>query len=154
MRPDFDTYAFRLAREASTRATCSRLSVGAIAVRRTRIVGTGYNGAPSGERHCEHERYRADPVQDPDLALVNGRLSCQRALHAEANVVDYAREEGISLAGCAFYVTTYPCFRCAEAMLFAGVSAVYVDRPEDYPHDPRVASLLRTHGVRIQMRQA
>ncbi|MGB5617311.1 MAG: cytidine deaminase, partial [Desulfobacterales bacterium] len=34
------------------RSTCTRRAVGAIIVKDKRILSTGYNGAPSGIRHC------------------------------------------------------------------------------------------------------
>lgn len=39
------------------RGTCSRLKVGAVFSREGRILSTGYNGAPAGMPHCEHETW-------------------------------------------------------------------------------------------------
>jgi dCMP deaminase len=56
-RPTWDFYFMRLAHEAATMGTCSRRQVGAIAVRDKRVLATGFNGAPAGTHHCEHEKY-------------------------------------------------------------------------------------------------
>lgn len=120
-------------------------------MRNMRIVGTGYNGAPPGVRHCEHEVYPGMPHLDPDLSLRNGRFSCHHAVHAEHNVVLYAKQEGISLVGCDLFVTTYPCFDCAEHIVHAGIRAVFIDRPRDYPHDPRVSQIAREFGVILHL---
>ena len=36
----------------SERSTCTRRAVGAVLVKEKRILSTGYNGAPSGLKHC------------------------------------------------------------------------------------------------------
>ena len=52
-RPSWDEYFLKLAFEVSKRSTCLRRAVGAIIVKDRRILATGYNGVPSGLRHCE-----------------------------------------------------------------------------------------------------
>ena len=47
--PDYFMSITYLVRE---RSTCLRRKVGAIAVKDRHILATGYNGAPSGVRHC------------------------------------------------------------------------------------------------------
>jgi len=51
-RPTWDEYFMDIVRLVSRRSTCLRRSVGAILVKDKRILATGYNGAPSGLRHC------------------------------------------------------------------------------------------------------
>jgi dCMP deaminase len=41
-----------IAFEVSKRSTCARVNVGAIIVKNQRIVSMGWNGAPSGKKHC------------------------------------------------------------------------------------------------------
>lgn len=40
---------------ASARGTCPRKSVGVVIARDGRILSTGYNGAPKGLPHCQHQ---------------------------------------------------------------------------------------------------
>ena len=51
-RPDWDEYFMDIAILVARRSSCLRRSVGAVLVRENRILTTGYNGAPSGLRHC------------------------------------------------------------------------------------------------------
>ena len=51
-RPDWDNYFLDIAELVSKRSTCCRRSVGAGLVRDSRILATGYNGAPSKLQHC------------------------------------------------------------------------------------------------------
>ena len=51
-RPEWDAYFLAMAIVASTRSTCIRRRIGAVLVLDNRILATGYNGSPSGTRHC------------------------------------------------------------------------------------------------------
>ena len=51
-RPSWDEYFMKLAEEVQTRTTCLRRPVGALIVKDKRILATGYNGVPTGLRHC------------------------------------------------------------------------------------------------------
>lgn len=90
-RPDWDTYFIRIALEVSKRSTCPRASVGAVIVRDNRILATGYNGAPAGEKHCS------------DVGCLIVGEHCQRAVHAETNAMAQAARHGISIDGAILY---------------------------------------------------
>ena len=47
-----EAYFMDIAFLVSRRSTCLRRSVGAIVVKDKRILSTGYNGAPTGIKHC------------------------------------------------------------------------------------------------------
>ena len=51
-RPDWDEYFMEIAEVVRKRSTCLRRKVGAIIVKDSRILATGYNGAPAGVPHC------------------------------------------------------------------------------------------------------
>lgn len=101
-----------VARLYARRSSCPRASVGVVAVREGRIVGAGYNGAPSGLSHCV----------TVGCDVVDG--VCRRAVHAEANLVAHAAKTGTPLDGTHVYTTHSPCHNCAKLLLNAGVLAI------------------------------
>lgn len=112
-RPSWDDYFFSLAAVAATRASCPRASVGVVLVdpRTHRVVGTGYNGAPSGDPSCDE--VGCDMVDN----------HCVRSVHGEANAIAAAARHGVSLDGKVAYITAPldVCVRCANLMISAGV---------------------------------
>lgn len=100
----------------SRRATCCRLSVGAVAVQNNRAVHMGYNGTPVGETHC-------NPIDcDTDKP-------CTRAIHAEDNLIKSAHNLGIDLKGAKLFVTHQPCYNCSKVIVKAGIDEVYYAEP-------------------------
>jgi dCMP deaminase len=91
VRPDWDTYFIRIAKEVSSRATCNRAAVGAVIVKDNRILSTGYNGSPAGEPHC----------LDVGCDIVDNQ--CVRTVHAEANAIIEAARLGIAIIGATLY---------------------------------------------------
>lgn len=117
----------------SQRGTCGRLQVGAIAVRHGRPVANAYNGPLKSENHCNS--------LDCDTSK-----PCQRAVHAEANLIAYCAREGIALGGAELYVTHSPCIKCAELIIAAGISHVYF---RDSFRDTSGLVRLHTNGIKI-----
>jgi dCMP deaminase len=138
-RPRPSQYYMNIANAVSKRGTCTRAQVGAVAVKDTRILATGYNGAPRKLEHCRHYLYDK-PEDDPDLAIIAGRYSCNKAIHAEANLIAFAAgNQGISLKNCTVYTTAYPCLSCFKQMISARVGkVVYL---KGYFNDPNVSKL-------------
>jgi dCMP deaminase len=127
-RPSWDSYFLEIAKLVATRATCPRRSVGAVIVRDRHILATGYNGAPSGLRHCPEHGGERDW---PDGCLRAGH--CIRALHAEQNALLQAAKIGIACAGATIYVTCQPCNACAKMIINAGIDRVIYEG--EYPDD-------------------
>ena len=81
-RQSWDGYFMGLAYQVAQRSTCLRRQVGAVAVNeRRRIIGTGYNGAPSGLTHCTPDSCIRIRKNIPS----GERLDLCKAIHAEAN---------------------------------------------------------------------
>ena len=91
--PDYFMSITYLVRE---RSTCLRRKVGAIAVKDRHILATGYNGAPSGVRHC-----------------------------LEQNVIIQAAVHGVSIAGAELYCTTFPCAMCSKMLINCGIKHIW-----------------------------
>lgn len=109
MRPSVESVLMQTAHAFSSRSTCSRLHVGAVLARDSRVIATGYNGAPAGMPHCRHQT-----AGEP----------CISAVHAEANAVAFAARHGIATDGATLYVTHSPCLECAKLLVNAGVARV------------------------------
>lgn len=121
MRKSWDEYFMEIAEIVKTRSTCLRRQVGAVIVKENRIITTGYNGAPSGLKHCTEiggcERTR--------LNIPSGqRHELCRALHAEQNAIIQAAKIGVSTEGATIYITLQPCVICAKMLVNAGIKRI------------------------------
>lgn len=135
LRPSWDETFLEVARVLSRRGTCSRKAVGAVLVKDTRIVATGYNGAPAGLPHCNHQATVGSDME-------NGH--CAVAEHAERNALIYSGRES---RGGTMYVTVAPCLTCLRMMVTAGV--VRIVYGESYRPDRRVDELCAQAGIEI-----
>ena len=121
-RQTWDEYFLSLAGAASTRATCVRRKVGAVIVRERHIVSTGYNGGPSGTRHCDEG---GCPRATSEAAMGSGYDSCI-AIHAEANALLFCGPE--ARRNATIYCTDLPCFGCAKLIANSGITEVVAAR--------------------------
>jgi len=131
-----------VARVMAGRATCLRRQVGAVLVRENRILATGYNGAPTGIKHCLDTGCLREQMNIPS----GERHELCRAVHAEQNVIIQAALHGVTTAGSTLYVTCQPCFICAKMLINAGIRRVVCEGP--YP-DPLAEAILREAGVEL-----
>ncbi len=128
-RPDWGSYFMEIARIVSMRSTCLRRNVGAVIVKDKRILATGYNGAPSGLKHCLEvsclrEKLKIAPGERHELC---------RGLHAEQNAIIQAAYHGVSINGADLYCTHLPCSICIKMLINAGIREVYYE--EGYPDE-------------------
>lgn len=116
-RPNWDEHFMGLAEMASYMSTCSKLKVGAIAVVDKRPIATGFNGAPSGVRHCDSNTCLkvSQDTGCSDLCI---------GVHAEQNIIAQCAREGIKLKGATVYVTHRPCLLCLKMLINSGVSSI------------------------------
>lgn len=134
------------ARLWAARSTCSRLHVGCVIARESRILTTGYNGTPSGMLHCDHT------CTCPSKKFGNEKHSkgclagepCTTAVHAEANAIAFAARYGLLLEGAFLYTTHMPCLNCCMLIVNSGIAAVVWDI--DY-RDESGLKLLEVAGV-------
>ncbi len=142
MRPSWDEYFMQIVELIKTRSTCLRRQVGALVVRDKRILATGYNGAPSGCRHCTTMGCIRDTLNIPS----GQRHELCRASHAEQNAIAQAAFSGTSIKGGTMYVTLQPCVICAKMIINAGIEKIVFKGA--YPDDLAM-DLLQESGVRV-----
>ena len=128
-RLSWDRYFINMALLASERSTCLRRQVGAVAVKDTHILATGYNGAPKGQQHCTVTGCLRKQLNIPS----GEKHEICRGVHAEQNIICQAALYGVSLKGATIYCTNQPCSICARLIVNAGITEViYL---EGYPDD-------------------
>jgi len=133
-------YFMQIAYLVAQRSTCLRRKVGAIAVRDKRILATGYNGAPTGLKHCKEVGCLRDQLNIPS----GERHELCRALHAEQNVIVQAATYGVNIAGAELYCTTQPCLICTKMLINCRITSVYFS--EGYP-DELAREMLDEAGI-------
>ena len=142
-RPGWDDYFMNIAQLVATRSTCLRRSVGAVLVREKRLLATGYNGAPSGLRHCLDVGCFRQQNHIPS----GERHELCRGLHAEQNAIIQAAMHGVSVKGASLYCTNHPCIICAKMIINAGISSVIIK--EGY-EDAMARDILKEAGIEVR----
>ncbi len=129
-RPSWDKYFMDMAHLASTRSTCLRRKVGAVAIKNKRVISTGYNGAPKNITSCDE----IGSCMRDTLNVPSGeRHELCWASHAEMNLVCQAACSHISLKGAIVYITTAPCSLCLKLLINAEIREIVYQNP--YPDD-------------------
>jgi dCMP deaminase len=149
MRPTRDAWAMGLAKLTAERSTCLRRHVGCVLLDGDgRVLSTGYNGVPSGQKHCNERVTEAwvdgsslapglclpifkYPHACPGAQAPSGtNLSGCDAIHAEQNAIAFCQDVR-KIDTC--YVTTSPCDPCTKLLLGTGCRRiVFID---EYPGD-------------------
>jgi dCMP deaminase len=125
-----------ITRLVANRSTCLRRHVGAILVKDKRILASGYNGAPSGMKHCEEVGCIRENTSVPS----GERHELCRGLHAEQNVIIQAAHYGIPINGSILYCTNKPCVICTKMIINSGIIKIYYEEGyDDYLSDQMLA---------------
>ncbi|MFO7840470.1 MAG: cytidine/deoxycytidylate deaminase family protein [Desulfosalsimonadaceae bacterium] len=141
-RPTWDQYFMEIAALVAKRSTCLRRAVGAVIVKDKRILATGYNGAPSGIRHCEEVGCLREQMQ-----VASGeRHELCRGIHAEQNAIIQAAYHGVPICGADLYCTNLPCSICTKMLINAGINKIYYQ--SGYA-DELAKDLLDEAGIRL-----
>lgn len=141
-RPSWETYFMDIAMLVAKRSTCMRRSVGAVIVKDKRILSTGYNGAPTGVRHCMETGCLREK-----LNVASGeRHELCRGIHAEQNAIIQAAYHGVSVKGASLYCTNLPCSICAKMIINAGIKNIYYQ--SGYA-DQLSSDMLKEAGVEV-----
>ncbi len=140
-RPSWDEYFMEIASLVARRSTCLRRQVGAVLVKDRNILATGYNGTPSGIRHCDETGCLRELQQVPS----GQRHELCRGLHAEQNAIIQAAKHGINISGSTLYCTNSPCVICSKMLINAGIRIIFYR--QGYP-DSLSRLMLEEAGVR------
>lgn len=124
-RPSWDEYFIRMAYLVAERSTCLRRKVGAVVVKDSRVLSTGYNGAPSGIKHCAQVGCIRENLKIP----TGERHELCRGLHGEQNAIIQAAKTGVNINDAVIYITNYPCFICSKQIINAGIKEVVYANP-------------------------
>ena len=124
------------------RSTCLRRQVGAVLVKDTRVIATGYNGAPSGVTHCEVTGCLRQKLNVPS----GERHELCRGLHGEQNAIIQAALHGVSTEGATIYCTTKPCSICTKMIINAKISKIVY---EEHYDDALADELLKDTDIRV-----
>lgn len=140
----FIDYYMKIAEVTAQLSYAVRLKVGAVLVRDNQIIGTGYNGMPSGwDNNCENKIYDAGsggwlspeeifeqyPYEEhkPDAnQVVRYNLKTKpEVLHAESNALMKVARSTESSMNATMFCTHAPCIECAKLIYQAGVTKLY-----------------------------
>ena len=141
-RPSWDDYFMEMTKLTATRSSCLRRHVGAVLVKDTRVIATGYNGAPAGVTHCEVTGCLRQKLNVPS----GERHELCRGLHAEQNAIIQAALYGVSTEGATIYCTTKPCSICTKMIINAKIAKIVY---EEYYEDSLADELLKDTDIRI-----
>ena len=118
-RKNIDEYFIEICDVVAKRSTCIKRNVGAVLVKDSHILSTGYNGAPSGFNHCSLDtciRQNLKSGEKPELC---------RGVHAEINCIIQAAIHGTSIKGnTTLYSTHFPCMSCLKLLINAGIKKI------------------------------
>lgn len=145
-RPSWDEYFLEIATLVKSRSTCLRRQVGAVFVRDKRVLATGYNGAPSGLKHCDE----VGCIREREGVPSGERHELCRGIHAEQNAMLQAAQHGVGLSGSVLYCTTQPCVLCSKMLINAGVEKIVA--LGGYP-DVLAGEMLEEAGVEIVIKE-
>lgn len=119
-RPSWEAYFMDITFLVSKRSTCLRRSVGAIIVKDKRILSTGYNGAPTGIKHCFETGCLREKLH---IASGENHELC-RGIHAEQNAIIQAAYHGVSIKDATLFCTNLPCSICSKMIINAGICKI------------------------------
>lgn len=122
-------------------STCPKGEVGVIILDTNgKSVSFGYNGAPAGMKHCN------------EVGCKEIDNHCTTAVHAEINCILNGEIKRM-IDGDIFIYGASPCYRCAQAIITAGITDVYItgQKGELSKSQRRGYDMLIQSHIRIEM---
>ena len=165
LKQKYIDYYMDVAERTSKLSYAVRLKVGAVLVRDNQIIGTGYNGMPSGwDNNCENkiwdtgsggwlspeeifEQYPYEEYHPGVERVVRYYLKTKpEVLHAESNALMKVARSTESSMNATMFCTHAPCIECAKLIYQAGVTKLYYR--EQY-RDDKGLEFLSKSGVDV-----
>ena len=145
-RPSWDEYFLQMAELVGSRGTCDRGYAGSVVVRDKRILTTGYAGAPVGLPHCSEVGHEMHTVTHADGSVSR---HCVRTAHAEQNAINNAARVGVALEGGTLYCKFFPCYKCAQSIINAGIVRIVALR--DYHATLESKKIFKQAKVKVEI---
>lgn len=160
MKKKFIDYFMNIAALTSKLSYAKRLQVGAVIVKGNQIIGTGYNGMPTGwDNNCEDKQYMdctaggwLSPAEIEESWPLENEIGRYRlktkpeVLHAESNAIAKVSRSTESSDGATLFCTHAPCIDCAKLIYQSGINSVYYR--EQYRDDSGL-KFLKQGGVNV-----
>ena len=130
--PSKKEYYLNIAYEVAKRGTCIRRNYGSVIVQNDQIVGTGYTGAPRGQKNCCDI---GTCIRNTKNIPSGERYEECRSCHSEWNaVINAGREKCINgvlyLVGIEMSndqkISVEPCLICKKIIINAGLCRVVI----------------------------
>lgn len=128
--------------ETSKLSTCVSKNVGAVLFKDGRITCVGYNGVPSGVKHCEDIFTNYIEKQD---RTTHHEWSNKNENHAEQNLIAFCANNGIQTNDSSLILTISPCIHCAKLLLNTGIEKVIFLK--EYDKETDGVGFLNKNGV-------
>lgn len=132
-------------------STCSRRQYFAVVLAsNNRVAGIGYNGAPSGMKHCvDGGCPRGVSTVEHGSSYDSADGFCV-AQHAEAGALLWS--DPVARQGGSIIVNGPPCLECARLIASSGVKRVVCLEDASYSEWPRIMKFLDDAGVMVVAR--
>ena len=145
-RPSWDEYFLGIAIWTSTRASCKHVRVGSVFVQDSRIIGTGYNGAPPGLKNCLDVGCRKENLGfNYGESMNTGRCI---GVHSEVNALGHLT--GMMNEGSTLYITVFPCHTCAKDLLAYKIKRIVFKSLYDSDEFKRTLELFKEAKVKVE----
>jgi len=141
-------YFMDVCKRTAELSTCSSRKVGCILVKNKRIIACGYNGVPSGKKHCNEMFDESLMSIDKQYRFKHHEWSQINELHAEQNLICFCAKNGIKTEDTILFVTLSPCINCSKMILSAGIKKVFY--LEEYDLDDEGIKFLKRNNVKIE----
>ncbi len=138
----WDEYFMAIAQLSALRSKDPNSQVGACIVDSDKkIVGTGYNGFPTG---CSDDFFPW--AREGETLKTKYPYVCHAELNAILNSISR------NLKGCTLYVVMFPCNECSKAIIQSGIKNIYymLDKYPDSDSEKASKLLLDQAGVKYE----
>jgi len=144
------------------RSTCCRKQVGAIIVNKGKIISTGYNGVPSGKKHCTKHFYDLyqekiknniietsfeEYIKTKNFSDEHLYFSMKYELHAEMNALLFADKK--YLEDSILYCTLSPCINCSKLIISAQIKKIYYRTLYDRDGEIDAIKILENNNIEV-----